>query len=43
MKLSLLFSSSIKEAEYVERESKREHGPYVAEAYADFDEEDIWD
>ena len=43
MKLSLLFSSSIKEAKYVERESKREHGPYVAEAYADLDEEDIWD
>ena len=43
MKLSLLFSSSVKEAKYVERESKRVHGPYVAEAYADLDEEDIWD
>jgi len=40
MKLSLWLSASINEAKYVERESKLPHGPYVANAYADVDEED---
>jgi len=40
MKLSLWLSASVNEAKYVERESTKPHGPYVANAYADVDEED---
>jgi len=40
MKLSLLWSSSVSEANYVREDSKRPHGPYVVDPYADVDEED---
>ena len=41
-KFAMLLSSSVTEANYVKAESKRPHGPYVADAYADIDEEDSW-
>ena len=40
MKLSLWLSSSVTEVNYVREDSKRPHGPYVANAYADVDEEE---
>jgi hypothetical protein len=40
MKLALWLSSSIGEVNYVREESKRPHGPYVANAYADVDKEE---
>ena len=40
MKLSLWLSASVNEAKYVERESTKPHGPYVANAYEDVDEEE---
>jgi len=40
MKLSLWLSSSISEANYVREDSKRSHGPYMVNPYADIDEED---
>jgi len=43
MKLAVWLSGAYTEEKYVERESKVPHGPYVAEAYADVDEEDQWD
>ena len=40
MKLSLLMFSANDERRYVKAESKKQHGPYVADAYADVDEEE---
>lgn len=40
MKLSLWISAVNAEQDYVREESKRPHGPYVADAYADVDEEE---
>lgn len=40
MKVSLWLSSSISEVNYVREESKRPHGPYVADPYGDLDEEE---
>jgi hypothetical protein len=39
MKLSLWISAVNSEKEYVREDAKQEHGPYVANAYADLDEE----
>lgn len=39
MKLSVWIASVETETEYVRKESKRPHGPYVADAYADVDKE----
>jgi len=39
MKLSLWIAAVNSENEYVREDSKREHGPYLADAYADIDEE----
>ena len=40
MKLSLLLFSANDERRYVKAESRKPHGPYVADAYADVDEEE---
>lgn len=40
MKLSLLLFSANDERRYVKAESRKPHGPYVENAYADVDEED---
>lgn len=40
MKVSVWLSSSVSEVNYVREDSKREHGPYVENAYEDIDEED---
>jgi len=40
MKLSLWMSSTVSEISYVKKDAKREHGPYVENAYADIDEEE---
>ena len=40
MKLSLLLFSANDERKYVRADSKTPHGPYVADAYADVDEEE---
>ena len=40
MKLSLWISAVNDEKNYVRAESKKPHGPYVADAYADVDEEE---
>ena len=40
MKLSVLLSGIYTEEKYVESESKKPHGPYLADAYADVDDED---
>ena len=40
MKLSLWISAVNDEKNYVRAESKKPHGPYVANAYADVDEEE---
>ena len=39
MKVSLWLSSSVSEVNYVKKDAKREHGPYVENAYGDVDEE----
>lgn len=39
-KLSLLVSSSITESKYVKNESRKPHGKFVDNPYADVDEED---
>ena len=39
MKLSLWLSSSVSEVNYVREDAKREHGPYVENAYGDVDKE----
>jgi hypothetical protein len=33
-------SSTVSEISYVKKDAKREHGPYVENAYADIDEEE---
>ena len=40
MKLSLLLFSANDERKYVRAESKKPHGPYVANAYEDVDSEE---
>ena len=40
MKLSVWFLGIESERSYVRAESKKSHGPYVADAYADVDEEE---
>jgi hypothetical protein len=40
MKLSVWIAAVHSESEYVKEAAKRPHGPYVADAYADVDEED---
>ena len=40
MKLALWLYATEEEREYVSAESKKPHGPYVADAYADVDEEE---
>ena len=40
MKLSLLLFSANDERRYVRAESKKPHGPYVVDAYADVDAEE---
>ena len=37
MKVSVWLSSSVSEVNYVREDSKREHGPYVEDAYGDVD------
>jgi hypothetical protein len=39
MKVSLWLSSSVSEVNYVRKDSKRPHGPYVENPYGDIDEE----
>ena len=39
MKLSLWIAAVNDEQEYVRAESRKPHGPYLADAYADVDEE----
>lgn len=39
MKLSLWIAAVNSEKEYVREDAKREHGPYLANAYDDIDEE----
>ncbi len=40
MKLSVWIAAVNAEQEYVREDSKRPHGPYVADAYADVDKEE---
>ena len=40
MKLSVWIAAANDEQNYVREESKKPHGPYVADAYADVDEEE---
>jgi len=40
MKLAVWVSATWSEEKYVEAESRKQHGPYVADAYADVDEEE---
>jgi len=40
MKISLWLSSSMSEINYVRDDSKRPHGPYVANAYEDIDSQE---
>ena len=40
MKLSVWIAAVNDEQNYVREESKKPHGPYVADAYADVDEEE---
>ena len=40
MKLSVWIAAVNTEQEYVREDAKRPHGPYVADAYADVDEEE---
>ena len=40
MKLSLWIAAVNDEQKYVRAESKKPHGPYVADSYADVDEEE---
>ena len=40
MKLALWLSASVGEAKYVKSESRKPHGPYVANPYEDVDEEE---
>ena len=40
MKLAVWIEAANDERRYVKAESKKPHGPYVADAYADVDEEE---
>ena len=40
LKLFVWVSSTWEEEKYVESESRKPHGPYLADAYADVDEEE---
>ena len=40
MKLAVWLSGVYAEEKYVESESRKSHGPYLADAYADVDEEE---
>ena len=40
MKLAVWLSGIYSEENYVEAESRKPHGPYLADAYADVDEEE---
>ena len=40
LKFVLLFEESYGEYDYVRRESKKPHGPYVEDPYGDIDEEE---
>ena len=40
MKLAVWLSGIYSEEKYVESESRKPHGPYLADAYADVDEEE---
>ena len=40
MKLAVWLSGLYSEEKYVEAESRKPHGPYLADAYADVDEEE---
>jgi hypothetical protein len=40
MKLTLWFAAISEEQKHVREESRKPHGPYVANPYADLDEED---
>ena len=40
MKFALWLSATNEERNYVRAESKKPHGPYLADAYADVDEEE---
>jgi len=40
MKLAVWMSGIYSEEKYVEAESRKPHGPYLADAYADVDEEE---
>ena len=40
MKLAVWLSATNVESTYVKKESLRPHGPYLADAYADVDEEE---
>ena len=40
MKIAVWFSAVNDERNYVRPESKKPHGPYLADAYADVDEEE---
>ena len=40
MKIAVWFSAVHDERNYVRAESKKPHGPYLADAYADVDEEE---
>ena len=40
MKLSVWIAAVNSENDYVREDAKREHGPYLADAYADVDEEE---
>ena len=44
MKLAVFLSGIYSEEKYVESESKKPHGPYVANPYEDVDEEEegVW-
>ena len=44
MKLAVWLSATNAESTYVKKESKKPHGPYLADAYADVDEqeEEYW-
>ena len=40
MKVSVWLSSSVTEVNYVRKEAKRPHGPYVEDPYGDVDEKE---
>lgn len=40
MKITLWLSASVDEYEYVKKQSRSQHGPYLDNPYADVDEEE---